>query len=154
MPLLDGAPEAAPATLARRPDWPGFTEPWPPPIERRPDPPAPSNVIGMDTFLAAKTERERAEAEMAKDELARKRGQLTDAEDARRVFRECGKMYARVREQVPGDVATQLVGKTDPWEIEQIIRTAIREADTRIADEIAAKFTEVLGHVRSGSIAG
>jgi hypothetical protein len=156
MPLLDGAPQEAPPM--RRPTWPEWPEPWPPPVASPPPTalaaPGGTNVTSMDTFVAAKTERERAEAELAKIALLEKQGKLISAEEARQTWRAIGKMFAQVRENIPTDLATKLVGKTEPREIEVLIRTAFREADKKVADEIQSRFADVVDDVRYGSIAG
>jgi hypothetical protein len=141
MPLLDGKPEDG-AVAMRRPEWPEWPN-WKP-AERKQEVGLPANVIGMDTFLAAKTERERAEAEMAKIALAEKRKQLVSADQTRQTFRAIGRMFAAAREQVPAQLAAQLVGKTDLNEIEAVVRTALRETDTRIANEIASRFGDAV----------
>jgi hypothetical protein len=145
--LLDGAMQDAPAL--RRPEWPE----WPgwtpaPPKREEPEPAAPAGgiVVGMDTYLAAKTERERAEAEMAKDALLRARNKLIDADEARRVFAAIGRMFSQARENLPTQLATKLVGKTDLTEMEILIRGALREADAKVADEIQARFANVVSN--------
>lgn len=138
MPLLDGSAEAAPVAM-RRPEWPEWPN-WKP-MERKPEAlAAPANVIGMDTFLLAKTERERAEAEMAKIALAEKQSRLISADAARQTFRSIGRMVATAREQLPTQLSAQLVGKTDLTEIESIVRAALRDADERVANEIQSRY--------------
>jgi hypothetical protein len=148
--LLDGAVQEAPPGLSKRPDWPEWPG-WEPPVKVEP---APLNVTGMDTYLAAKTERERAEAEMAKDALAKARGNLIDAAEARRVWTAIGRMFGQSRENLPTDLAALLVGKTDLTEIEILIRGVLREADSKIADEIQSRFAGVVGDVRYSGLAG
>jgi hypothetical protein len=147
LPLLDGSSngssnEAAAAVPMKRPEWPEWPN-WKPALPPKLEAPA-DNVTGMDTFLAAKTERERAEAEMAKIALLEKQGRLIGADAARQTWRAIGRMFAAAREQVPAQLAAQLVGKTDLNEIEASVRTALREADTRIANEIQARFGEMV----------
>jgi DNA-binding protein YbaB len=149
-PLFAGEAIPAPASLARHVEWSEITEPWPPPVVRRPDPePMPNNVTGMDTFLLAKTDRERAEAELAKIKLAETQSRLIDAVEARQTWQAIGAMFARSREVVPVALATKLVEKSDPKEIERIIRAEFRESDRKIADEIAARFADRVNDVRS-----
>jgi hypothetical protein len=143
--LLDGTMQMAPE-LARRPEWTDWPEPWPPPMVVKAEvaPAAAGNVVQMDTYLAAKTERERAEAEMAKDALMKARGKLIDADEARRVWTAIGRMFSQARENLPTQLAPKLVGKTDLTEIEIVIRREFREADQQVADEIQARFGGVV----------
>lgn len=141
LPLLD-APgnEPGAAVAMKRPEWPEWPN-WKP--ERKQEV-GPASVIGIDTFLAAKTERERAEAEMAKIALLEKQSRLIDADEARQTFRAIGRMFAAAREQVPAQLAAQLVGKTDLTEIEGLVRAALRDGDTRVANEIAARYGDAV----------
>jgi len=156
MPLLDETPATVPeVAVMKRPEWPEWPN-WQPPADepKKPDSPPPDNVTGMDTFLAAKTERERAEAEMAKIALAEKQGKLIGAEAARRTWRQIGRTFAAAREQVPTQLAAQLVGKTDLNEIERIIRDALRDADTRVANEIQSRYGDLVADDRDRRVAG
>jgi hypothetical protein len=148
LPLLGDGPVQAPPM--RRPVWPECPD-WPPPLPKATDQQRPpGNVLPMDTFLAAKTDRERAEADMARLELAEKLRTLTSAEGVRQAFVGIGKMFAQARENVPFEVAPELIGKTDIDEIERIIRNAFRAADAKIANDIQTKFAEFVDGAASG----
>lgn len=138
-PLISGEPAVGPTILSRGldgPEWPPRTE-WPKPVRA-------GVVVDGSSFMAARTAREHAEAQLAELELAGKLGKVIDAAEAQKTFKLIARMHAQAREAVPTQLATKLVGKTDPREIEQTIRAAFREADARIADEIQARFSSVV----------
>lgn len=141
LPLLSGEALAAPVALKRHldgPEWPPLTE-WPSTAK-------PTGVVIDGTgFMAAKTVREQAEAELSRLKLAAQLGKVVDADAARKTFRAAGRMHAQARESVPTQIAPLLVGKTDLREIERIIRTALREADERVAHEILALDVAIAG---------
>lgn len=98
-----------------------------------------------EIFLRAKARRETAEADLSELKARKAQGDLVAVDDARKTWHAIGRMYAAARENVPMQLAPKLVGKTDLAEIECLIRTFYREADTRVANEIQSRFAEITG---------
>jgi hypothetical protein len=98
------------------------------------------------SLVQARLRLDLARAETAELKLAKQRGELLEIAEARKTWHAIGRMYAQARENVPKQLAPQLVGKTDLLEIEQAVRTAYRDADTRVANEIESRFKEVVGN--------
>lgn len=149
-PLLTGEVLPAPGELARRsqfygPDWP---EPTPHP-EHRP----PAQVVDGDSFMAAKTRLAWAEVELREAAVAEKRGLSINGEAARQTFRDIGRIYASARGSVASEIAQRVIGLTDPNEIDRRVKAILIATDERIANEIFAKYPDlVVGHVeRSGT---
>jgi hypothetical protein len=142
VPILDGVVETAPAALSRRPEWDTPFPPMPARMDAAATPVA--NVVDLGTYQRAKAQREYAEAEMAMDELAKRRGKLLDAGVVPKTFAAMGRMYAQGRESLPAGLAPQLVGLTDLAEIERRVRAALRDADQRIANEVRSQYAEVV----------
>lgn len=66
-------------------------------------------------------------------------GQVVDAAEVRSAMAQIGRMYASSRENLPVQLATLLVGKSDLNEIEMILRRELRAADERVAAEIESR---------------
>ena len=76
---------------------------------------------------------------------ARDAAELVDVDDVRKAFTAIGRMFAAARENVPLQLAPKLVGLTDMAAIEALIRQHYREADSRVADEIQSRYSEITG---------
>jgi hypothetical protein len=96
---------------------------------------------GGDTgsYIDARTRRERALAEEAELDLAKRKGELLSSADVKRDFAVIAKIYSSGRKAIPTTLAPMLVGKTDPVEIERLIREQLKITDARIADEIKSR---------------
>jgi hypothetical protein len=105
-------------------------------------------------LLDAKTRLEAAKAEMAELKLAKQRGELVEVGEARKTWHAIGRMFAQARENVPKQLAPLLAGKTDLLEIEKLVRIAYRDADGRVADEIASRFGALVGNESDDGGAG
>lgn len=153
LPLLTGEIQQAPPMKGLEwPEWPGWTPPTPENL-----PPAGvenSKVVNGDSFMAAKTRLAWMEVAAREAELAAARGETVGAEAARKVFRDIGRIYARARAAAASEITPQLVGLVDPNEIERRVLRGLVAIDERIANEIAAQFTDLVGgHVeRSGTV--
>ncbi len=143
LPILEGVVETAPSALSRRP-W--GDEPFPAIDAAAP----PANVVDGSTFMAAKTRREQAEAELAQLKLARERKLVIDSAEATKAFTAFGRMYSAARENVPAQLAPKLVGLTDLREIGRIVRDAYRAADRRVAEEIRSRYADFADAVAAG----
>lgn len=95
--------------------------------------------------------REKAEAELAEVKSAKARGAVVERTEVSRTFHAIGRMFSAAREAIPAQIAPRLVGKTDLLEIEMVLKAALRDADTRIADEIESRFAEITGGTDGGS---
>lgn len=94
-------------------------------------------------YYKARERHEWAKARAAELDLGRIKGQLLERPDITSAFRQIGKIYAAGRSNVPRQLATKLIGKTDLQEIELIIRTELTATDARIGDEVAKRFPMV-----------
>lgn len=97
------------------------------------------------SYIDARTRRERALAEQAEIDLAEKKKQLLPRSQVERSLASIGRLYAAGRENLPAQLAPKLVGKTDPIDIELIIRRDLRATDQRIADEIDKQYPDLAG---------
>ena len=86
----------------------------------------------------------------ARRENAKAEQRLVDRAEVVRVFQGIGKIYARGREALPVELAPLLVGK-NPYEIEELIRTALTELDIRISNEIADRFSRTIDDVSTAA---
>lgn len=96
-------------------------------------------------LVAARLRLDLAKAETAELKLAKQRGELLEVAEARKTWHGIGRMYAQARENVPKQLAPQLVGKTDLLDIERLVRAAYRDADARVADEIESRYGATVG---------
>lgn len=96
-------------------------------------------------YLKSKARREAAAAGREELKEGVDRGNWLSRDEAQKTWHAIGRMYAAARENVPMQLAPKLVGKTDLAEIESLIRTFYREADTHVADEIQARFSQITG---------
>lgn len=140
--------EAAPAGAVHEPprpfgiqDWPeGFPTALPVHVatsdERGP--------VAIDGYMAWKTEREQYEALQARLRYEREIRSVLPRRDVHSLFLSVGRIVAAIREELPTQVAPRLVGKSDLGEIETILRAALKDADTRIADECNARVVNKL----------
>lgn len=103
-----------------------------------------------ESFMAAKTRRERAEADLAELKARRAAGDVIETVDARKAFRSVGRIYTAARESLPKQLAPKLIGLTDLIVIEALLREELRAADTRIADEIESRHGELLNEKEAG----
>jgi hypothetical protein len=140
-PLLGGEPLPAPPMRAL--DWPELPG-WAPQPLNGPQAVVVGKIVDGESFMAAKTRREWAEAQRAEAKLAEEQGRLIPADGAQKLFRDIGRAYASVRENLASEIAPQVIGLTDPREIERRIRAVLRETDTRVANEIEAKYAAVV----------
>ena len=148
-PLLDGVVETAPVKLSPGIDWQagGWDGPMPPPppfAERPAAAPTLASVVDLGLYQRSKAEREFAEAQMALDEMRRRRGELLEVGETKKTFTFIGRVYGQGRESLATGLAPRLVGLTDLAEIERRIRAALRETDGRIIDEIRSQCAEVV----------
>ncbi len=104
-----------------------------------------STVVSGDEFLAVKIRREKAEAELAELKAGKARKDLIETAEAVKTWYSIGRMFGAARERIPASIAPNLIGKTDLAEIEQIIKSALRDADARVAEEIKSRFEETVG---------
>lgn len=79
------------------------------------------------TYWAAKARRESALAELAEHELAKKRGDLVERSRVESAAYAIGRMLRDAVLGVPVQLAPQLVGMTDAFAIEQILRNGLRQ---------------------------
>jgi hypothetical protein len=105
----------------------------------------PSEEVDRSTFLSARTRREVADAETAELKLGQAKGELLPKAEQRQTFERIGKIFAAGREALPAQLALKLVGKTDPADIERILRAEFRAADLRTITEIESRFGLTLG---------
>jgi hypothetical protein len=151
-PILTGEVITAPPTLGRRPqffgpDWPEAAPAGPPAEVEK------GQVVDGASFMAARTRLAWAEVELREAMVAEKRGLAINGELARKTFREIGRMVSVGRRTLASEIAAQLVGLTDPNDIERRIRKALEAADERVAHEVLTKYADVVtGNVeRSGT---
>jgi hypothetical protein len=107
--------------------------------------PGGSNLIDGESFMAVKTRRERAEAEMAETKAAKQRGALIERAEAQRAWTAIGRMHGQALQGIPVSLAPRLTGKTDIAEIEVILKAEINGLRTRVADEISARYGKMVG---------
>lgn len=144
-PLLGGEPVTAPAVVIsdelRSLPFGKLPEKAPQaPLVEKPSEP----VVAIDGFMAAKTRRELAEAELAEQKLDEARKRVLPAEAVRRRFTELGRLVATAHAQLPSQLALALMGKSGLRELEEAIREFVRQMDERIADECEQRVTQYL----------
>ncbi len=93
-----------------------------------------------EALLEAKRRTAVAEADLKEHKRDVELGLYWRKEDVLKRARAHAAMITAAREALPMQLAPQLVGKTDLAEIETILRTAIRECDTRVSNEIRSRF--------------
>jgi len=103
------------------------------------------DVVDGESYSDARARREKAEADLAELKYRKESREVLSAIDVKKTFYAIGRMHASARESLPTNLGPKLVGKTDPIEIEEMVRTALREADSRVADEIEKRHWEVVG---------
>lgn len=147
LPVLDGAEMPAPTGLRRRltdEEW-GAPLPPAPPFGQRAAAAAPGAVvIDLGSYQEARAKREWAEAEMAMDELRKRRSELVERGDVVQVFATIGRLFASGRENVASALAPRLVGQTDIGAIEREIKAFLRETDTRIANDVRKTYADLV----------
>lgn len=101
----------------------------------------PESDAADPTYWAAKARRESALAELAEHELAKKRGELVERPRVESAAFAIGRMLRDAVLGVPVQLAPQIVGMSDAFQIEQLLRASLRkvlEDHTRMtADDIA-----------------
>jgi hypothetical protein len=117
-----------------------------PPAPHKPasEKPAGSETDG-EAFLSARARRELAEARRAELKYGQECKELLPKVEVTKVLGQIGKIYSAGRESIPANIAPKLVGKTDLGEIETVLREALEAVDNRICNEIASRFSDVLG---------
>lgn len=144
LPILDGELMPAPAALSTRPVWDVPFPPADPSFRLGMAAAMASNLVDGDSFMEWKRREQRANALAAERDLEKESGKLIDADEARAIYRQVGKMFAQMREALPTQLGPDLVGLTDPREIERRIRDRFRVEDLRIANEIQLRYGDVL----------
>lgn len=137
-PLFGGA--AVPASEGRTPF--GIGDRWPTGLVAPAPPPAapPSSAEGAASgFMVWKAEHQEFEARLARLRFEREAKSLLPTGEVQRMFAQLGRIVAAVREQLPAQLAPTLIGKTDPAEVEEILRAGYRQADERISQEIESR---------------
>ncbi|HXS98630.1 MAG TPA: hypothetical protein VN736_28735 [Candidatus Limnocylindrales bacterium] len=146
-------PLSAPGTNGRppAPDWDG----WPvPPPRNEQWPSAGGEVIDGESFAEARrrmawitTWREQAKWEQ-------ERGLSIRTDEARKSYREIGRICASVRKQAPSQIAQAVAGLTDVKEIEMRVSQILRQHDERIIREIEAQQKALVESVECSSGTG
>lgn len=96
--------------------------------------------VEQQTFITARTRREQAEANIAELKYKQAMRELLPANEVKATYYQIGKIYSAARENLPKQLATKLVGKTNLDEIERTLRAEFRAADERISAEIESRF--------------
>jgi hypothetical protein len=141
-PLLSGEVITAPPGLSPGPQWPEWPD-WKP-AEVKPGAP-PGNVINGDSFMAARTRLAWLDVAEREAEFAAQRGETIEAAAVRKWLREIGRIYGRGRAAAASEITPQVLGLTDPNEVERRILRGLLAIDERIANEIAAQYTALVG---------
>lgn len=153
LPLLEGKPTVIAPPMNPPGIWAGLEDWKPAPIPAKEKPRASAPVVAMDTFLAAKTEGERARAELLKTQLYEKQRHLIAAEGARQAYWSMGKIVRASIEGAARQISTLLVGKKDPAEIGELLRVAMEKALTQASEEIESRFSAFIEHdVQRGNV--
>ncbi len=117
----------------------------PTPIRRAEPKPKSDDAVDENTFIAARTRRELAEARRAERRDLEEAGELVRVDEVRKVFAGIGRIYAAGRENVATQLDPQLIGITVAGEPGRIVREALRDTDNRIASEIESRYGKLLG---------
>lgn len=113
-------------------------------VEQSPAKPV-AAAVGLPSLAVSKQARAAYEAKQAEIEYRRQAGLVVERTEVSRTFHAIGRMFSAAREAIPAQIAPRLVGKTDLLEIEMVLKAALRDGDTRIADEIESRFLEITG---------
>ena len=108
-------------------------------------PVAGGTVVDGESFMAVKTRRERAEAEIAELKAAKQRGDIIEVSEARLAWTSIGKMFGNALAEIPTQLAPRLTGKVDISEIEAVLKEAINGMRSRVAGEIESRYAELVG---------
>ncbi|MDO9227156.1 MAG: terminase small subunit [Pseudomonadota bacterium] len=87
----------------------------------------PESATADPTYWAAKARRESALAELAEHELAKKRGDLVERVRVESAAYAVGRMLRDAVLGMPPQLAPQIVGMSDAFQVEQLLRTALRK---------------------------
>jgi hypothetical protein len=101
-----------------------------------------ASVVDLGLYQRSKAEREYAEAQMAMDELAKRRRQLLDARDVEETFVAVGVIRRAALGAVSKALAPSLIGLTDLAEIERRLDAAMDEVGQKISDDSRRKYGE------------